>query len=180
MAERREASRGQARHDAGQLLEARAPAPQAIEEVIEATAAALTDGMAELAATPVGGIYVNREGTGRQSFDGDYNRFGGKDLLDGVNLSIWALSANAVLAPAMSPIYGIGGVGFYSQGVSGDGIESESETDLGFNIGGGFKLPLTGFTTFVEARYHHVMTKDDNEPGSVNTKFLPIVFGIQF
>lgn len=113
-------------------------------------------------------------------FDGDYNRFGGKDLFEGVNLNVWALSANAVLAPAMSPIYGIGGVGFYSGNVSGEGIDSESETDLGFNIGGGFKLPLTGFTTFVEARYHHVMTKEDNEPGSVNTKFLPIVFGIQF
>jgi hypothetical protein len=113
-------------------------------------------------------------------FDGDYNRFAGKDLLDGTNLGIWALTANAVLAPAMSPIYAIGGLGYYSQNISGEGIDSDSESDMGFNIGGGFKLPLTGFSTFVEARYHHVMTKDDDIPGSVNTKFLPIVFGIQF
>lgn len=113
-------------------------------------------------------------------FDGDYNRFSAKDV-DDFNTSIWALTANAVVAPPMSPLYAIGGIGYYSMGISGDAApDVDSESDMGFNVGAGFKLPLTGFTTFVEARYHHVMTKDDEIPGSVNTKFLPIVFGIQF
>lgn len=113
-------------------------------------------------------------------FDGDYNRFGAKDV-DGINVSIWALSANAVLAPALSPIYGIGGIGFYSTGLGGSNApDVDSETDLGFNIGAGFRLPLTGFNTFVEARYHHVMTKDSNDPDTRNTQFVPIVFGISF
>ena len=107
-------------------------------------------------------------------FDGDYNRFGGKGLSEGVNLNIWALTANAVLAPALSPIYGIGGLGFYSANASGDGVNTDSETELGFNVGAGFRLPLTGFNTFVEARYHSV----GGEGGRTN--YVPIVFGISF
>ena len=112
-------------------------------------------------------------------FDGDYNRMGAKDF-DGIDYTVWAITANAVLAPVMSPIYGIGGIGFYSFDIAGEGTDDESETDMGFNVGAGFKLPLTGFNTFIEARYHYVMTKDDAVPGSVNTSYLPIVFGIEF
>lgn len=113
-------------------------------------------------------------------FDGDYNRFGSKDF-DDFNVTVWALTANAVLAPMLSPLYGIGGIGFYSMDLGGaNAPDLDSETDIGFNVGAGFKLPLTGFNTFVEARYHHVRTKDDNVAGSVNTSFVPIVFGIEF
>lgn len=108
-------------------------------------------------------------------FDGDYNRFSGDNLGGGdFNINIWALTANAVLAPPLSPIYGIGGLGFYSLGVSAEGINSESETELGFNVGAGFRLPLTGFNTFVEARYHSV----GGDGGRTN--YVPIVFGLSF
>ncbi len=105
-------------------------------------------------------------------FDGDFNRWGAKDV--DANATIWALTANAVLAPAMSPIYGIGGLGFYSTSINCTGCDSNSETDLGFNVGAGFKLPLTGFSTFVEARYHSISTEGER------LNYIPITFGINF
>lgn len=102
-------------------------------------------------------------------FDGTYNRFAyDADIIDD-NVNIWSLTANAELAPAMSPIYFIGGIGAYS---TSDDVDSE--TDFGFNLGGGFRLPLTGFDTFIEARYHQIQS----EP--LRTNFIPIVFGISF
>ena len=107
-------------------------------------------------------------------FDGDYNRFGGKGLAEDISLNIWSLTANAVLAPALSPIYGIGGLGFYSANASGEGVDSDSETELGFNVGAGFRLPLTGFNTFIEARYHSI----GGDGGRTN--YVPITFGLSF
>lgn len=104
--------------------------------------------------------------------DGDYNRFS-HDIID-ESLSLWAITANAQVAPALSPVYVLGGAGFYSQSAGG-----ESATDFGLNGGVGLRIPLTTFNTFVEARYHYVFT-DDETPGSYNMAYLPIVFGIEF
>lgn len=106
-------------------------------------------------------------------FDGDYNRFGFDG--GGGNVTIWALTANAELAPAMSPLYLIGGLGFYSSNVSVDNLgSSDSESDIGFNGGVGLRLPLTGFSTFVEARYHSIGTEGGR------TNYVPITFGVNF
>lgn len=105
-------------------------------------------------------------------FDGDFNRFGVKDV--DANVSIWSLTANAEVAPAMSPIYFIGGLGMYSSKINSDLVASNSETDLGFNAGAGFRLPLTGFKTFVEARYHSIGTEGGR------TAYVPITFGVAF
>lgn len=107
--------------------------------------------------------------------DGDYNRFAFDTDLADEDVSIWAITANAQVAPALSPIYFIGGAGMYSMSAF-----DESETDFGLNGGAGLRIPLTGFNTFVEARYHHVFTKDDADPNSSNTQYLPIVFGVEF
>lgn len=105
-------------------------------------------------------------------FDGDFNRFGVEDV--DANVTIWALTANAELAPAASPLYFIGGLGFYSSKINSDLVDSESETDLGFNGGVGLRLPLTGFSTFVEARYHSIGTEGGR------TNYIPITFGVNF
>lgn len=60
--------------------------------------------------------------------------------------------------------YGIGGLGYYFSG--------NSNNDFGWNIGGGFKFPLSGFDAYVEARYHNVSNQ--------NLSFVPIVFGLKF
>ena len=60
-------------------------------------------------------------------------------------------------------IYLIGGLGTYDTG---------SHWDTGFNLGGGFRFPLTGFSAYIEARYHSVAGGD--------LKFVPVVFGLAF
>jgi Outer membrane protein beta-barrel domain len=105
-------------------------------------------------------------------FDGAYDRLGieGSDL----DWTIWSITGNAVLSPAVSPLYFIGGIGFYSTDITGAGTTSDAVTDFGFNIGAGFSLPLTGFSTFIEGRFHSINTDGDN------INYIPIVFGIRF
>jgi outer membrane protein with beta-barrel domain len=68
--------------------------------------------------------------------------------------------------------YVIGGVGLYRPNILPGG---DSENDIGFNIGGGIRLPFSrSFETFVEARYHHV-TLDQGSWG-----FIPITIGIMW
>jgi hypothetical protein len=105
-------------------------------------------------------------------FDGAFDRMGIEDF--DTNWSIWSLTANAVVAPMASPLYFIGGVGFYSTDLTGEGIDEPSESDFGFNLGAGLSLPLTGFSTFIEARWHNINVEGDN------IQFIPIVFGIRF
>jgi opacity protein-like surface antigen len=108
-------------------------------------------------------------------FDGAFDRMpvDPDQLLPGegdVNVDIWSVTANAVVAPPVSPLYFIGGIGFYSASET----DTDSETDFGFNVGAGLQLPLTGFSTFIEARFHQI-----NVEGG-NFRYVPIVFGIRF
>jgi hypothetical protein len=105
-------------------------------------------------------------------FDGAYDRMG----IEGTNLNwtFWSITANGVLSPTASPLYFIGGLGFYSTDVTGEGVDSPSESDIGFNIGAGLSVPLTGFSSFIEARWHNINTEGDN------ISYIPIVFGIRF
>ena len=83
-------------------------------------------------------------------------------------------------APGSSVVpYALGGIGVYHVKLGGDalaGVASSelTETKAGFNVGGGFKFKLSGFDTFVEARFHTVGTSDSR------TNFVPISFGIIF
>ena len=112
-------------------------------------------------------------------FDGAYDRMS----IEGVDAAyaIWNLTANAVFSPMASPLYFIGGVGFYSTDVTGDDVvgDPDAETDFGFNLGAGFQLPLTGFSTFIEARWHRISV-DADVFGFDNIAYIPIVFGIRF
>jgi opacity protein-like surface antigen len=112
-------------------------------------------------------------------FDGAYDRLGVEDA--DAAYSIWSVTANAVLSPTASPLYFIGGIGFYGLDVSGDDVvfDFESETDFGFNLGAGISLPLTGFSTFIEARWNRIAV-DGDIFGFDNVDYIPIVFGIRF
>ena len=68
--------------------------------------------------------------------------------------------------------YLIGGVGLY-RGYDPD-IDDSGETKAGINGGIGYRFGLSGFSTFVEARYHHIFT-DANA-----TQMIPISFGVRF
>jgi opacity protein-like surface antigen len=73
--------------------------------------------------------------------------------------------------------YAIGGIGLYRLKASAEfgGIDiSDTQTKFGLNVGGGFTFNLSGFETFVEARFHSVFTEESN------TNFIPLSFGFKF
>lgn len=82
---------------------------------------------------------------------------------------VWSIPSEAV-----SP-YFIGGAGLYNVGVDLPGF-GDSNNRFGFNIGGGIKMPLSGFDTFLEARYNQVSGSN----GGPSLKFIPITFGLMF
>jgi hypothetical protein len=106
--------------------------------------------------------------------DAAYNSFGAKG--GGANLNFTSVTGNLVYkfpSTGVSP-YAIGGAGWYHATVDITGAGSGSDNRFGWNIGGGISMPLSGFDTFLEARYNQVQF--DN--GSA--KFIPITFGVMF
>jgi len=102
--------------------------------------------------------------------DAAYNRYGVKAPLTG-NYAITSVTGNAVYkfpSTTVSP-YAIGGAGWCHSDAEG-----ATSNDLCWNVGGGISMPLSGFDTFVEARYTQVQTS------GTATKFIPITFGVMF
>jgi hypothetical protein len=109
--------------------------------------------------------------------DGMYNKLSDRgDRIGGSLPDIRIMSANANLVYALPGVgirpYLIGGAGIYNYKQDVSGIDAEN--DFGLNGGIGAAFPLSGFTTFVEARYHHIFTED------YATQFIPVTFGISF
>ncbi len=107
--------------------------------------------------------------------DGMYNNFSGRDdlLIDVDDNRIMSANANLVYALPGTGIrpYLIGGAGIYSQ--KRDFPDAKTFNDFGLNGGIGASFPLGGFSTFLEARFHHIMS-------DVATQFIPVTFGISF
>jgi opacity protein-like surface antigen len=81
--------------------------------------------------------------------------------------------------------YLIGGVGAYHERFKDPDLDrSASGTKFGLNAGVGFKFQLTGFATFIEARYHNVIhgtdVGDSSSGDAKSLQFLPISVGITF
>jgi hypothetical protein len=92
-------------------------------------------------------------------------------IADGESLRLLSLTANGTYT-LLPTVYVIGGVGMYNGKASTAGAESSNE--FGFNVGAGINIPLTGFGTYIEARYHHV----PQDPEAFT--FLPVSVGIRF
>jgi opacity protein-like surface antigen len=116
-----------------------------------------------------------------------YNRFGIKDLPADVNghNSILGASVSAVAPFATSPSlrpYAIGGVGVYQvkTSMSSGGVDfSASKTAPGLNGGLGFQFHLAGMSTFAEARYQYIFSKDENKSFE-NASQIPVTIGFRF
>ena len=116
-----------------------------------------------------------------------FSRFGGKDLPAGIdgNHRILAGIVNVVASMggsgSIAP-YFIGGPGVYnlkSTVSDGDIDVSASKTAMGLNGGMGLNFRMGAMSTFAEARYHYVFSKDDDK-GFENSQTIPLVFGIRF
>jgi hypothetical protein len=105
--------------------------------------------------------------------DGMFNQFPDRSDLVIPRPDYRIISGNANLVYALPGVgirpYLIGGGGIYGQRPDVDGADSES--DFGVNGGIGAAFQLSGFTTFIEARYHHIFSE-------VATQFIPVTFGI--
>ena len=116
--------------------------------------------------------------------DGMYNKMSLKDDAiitipgQGSVESASIASANANLVYSLPGVgispYLIGGGGIYQLKLHGDNFDTDSDNKGGVNGGIGVSFPLSGFNTFLEARFHHVFTD-----GSA-TQFVPVTFGISF
>ena len=110
-----------------------------------------------------------------------YNSFSFKTgtAIPSGSLNILSGTANAVLSlmPGIISPYVIGGLGMYRQSASCSGCTSTSETNFGFNGGGGIKFGLGGLSTFAEIRYHAI--PGDKAKGT-NAQFIPLTFGVSF
>jgi opacity protein-like surface antigen len=107
--------------------------------------------------------------------DGGYSRFGFKEGVEG-DIHFGNVTGNLVYKIPAAPVspYLLGGGGWYRVGASVPGFFSGSENKFGWNIGGGINLPLSGFDTFIEAKYTQIQTED------TPVKYIPITFGVMF
>ncbi|HXT18124.1 MAG TPA: outer membrane beta-barrel protein [Gemmatimonadaceae bacterium] len=108
--------------------------------------------------------------------EGIYNEFsvsnGGNAKSHAGGVTANAIYAFNVAAPGTTgnSLYVIGGLGYYT--TREPFLINDSETNFGWNVGAGFRFPLTGFSAYIEARYHTVSNTD--------VRFTPITFGLIF
>lgn len=108
-----------------------------------------------------------------------YNAWDGKENsgFDGTTWSSLSGTANLVLqVPGMivAKPYVIGGLGAHRFKFDDGTSDVNSETKLGWNVGGGIKLGLGTLNTMLEARYVTI-----NAEGRA-VHYVPVTFGIMF
>lgn len=108
--------------------------------------------------------------------EGTYSEFNYKNtFLASAKARILSATANAVFSsPGIMGPYLIGGLGIYNASTSCSGCNSNGSSKVGFNGGGGFSFGLSGFSAFLEARYHYIPVSGGS------TAFIPISFGLTF
>jgi hypothetical protein len=109
-------------------------------------------------------------------FDGAYHKFADNSE-PGNYPSIINGTANGILTFPMASStvrpYIIGGIGIYNERCT----QCNSQTRAGLNAGAGINVPLSGFATIIEGRFHLVF---DSDQGHSNSTFIPISVGLLF
>jgi hypothetical protein len=108
--------------------------------------------------------------------EGAYNQMGADG--GGGNVHVTSVTGNFVYrfpSTSVSP-YAIAGAGWCQLAVSVTGFGTVSDNHFCWNAGGGIEMQLSGFQTFVEARYNRVQVSN----GSGTVAYIPIVFGVMF
>ena len=109
--------------------------------------------------------------------EGVYHKFDDKGATDtNPNMIVGTLNAVwmfPITQPSTVRPYLIGGGGIYNERCDG----CDSQTNFGLNGGAGIRVPLSGFSSIIEARFHIVF---DSDVGTSNSTFIPISVGILF
>ncbi len=114
-------------------------------------------------------------------FRGDvsFDRYAYKGNVDGTYTSL-GFVGNALVDVSSSggvKPYVLGGLGAFNGKTSttaGSVNVSTSSTDVGIQVGGGLNFQLSGFSTFLEAKYVNVFAENNS------TGYIPITFGVRF
>ena len=134
-------------------------------------------------------LAYSRLGKNDPSFtDPDLGTFSAKATPNILNVNLNAIVAPKVPAAQIRP-YAIAGVGFYHSTIDmeftagGPTISNdEKKGSFGLNGGAGVRFQFVGFSSFVEARYHHVVKgipdAESSDGSWKSAGYLPIVFGI--
>jgi hypothetical protein len=110
------------------------------------------------------------------SFDSELDEDVGLNILTATLNGVWRFP---MTEPATVRPYIIGGGGWYRVGCSDcGGLDAENKG--GINIGAGIQVPLSGFTSIIEARWHMVFDSDSDIEGDSNSTFIPISVGLLF
>ena len=116
-----------------------------------------------------------------------YNEFGieSETFGDDSDFRLLNVNANAILEMpgiGLSP-YLLGGIGWYRGNFNAsdedDEFESDAESAVGFNVGGGIRFGLAGFGAAVEAHYRSV-NLDFGGTQEYKPRFIPISFVLTF
>jgi hypothetical protein len=114
--------------------------------------------------------------------EGSFSEFKYKNSSTDAKARLVYGTANAVLSsPGTIAPYVIGGLGIYHASAV-CGTCTTSSTKVGYNGGAGLRLGLSGFSAFVEARYHYIPGASDATNGGVksSTQFIPVSVGVTF
>ena len=117
--------------------------------------------------------------------DGMYNRLSVKDETSVSTAEGFPINAVAVMSANANLVYNLPGTGITPYLIGGAGVyglrfdvedadDPDVETKAGINAGIGASFPLSGFNTFIEARFHHIFTD------AFEKQFIPVTFGISF
>ena len=128
-----------------------------------------------------GHVYYQPSGFKSLGYRADVSLDKWSSKVAGIDLRSLGVVANAIYhlpsstASTVHP-YVLGGVGMFNSKSSGQSLGvtySSTNTDVGVQVGGGIDFALSGFSTFVEAKYVNVFS-------SGGTKWIPISFGFRF
>lgn len=108
---------------------------------------------------------------------------GSSSLVDG-NVHTLGVTGNVMLKVASSVgvfhPYLIAGGGGYNTKVSAAGLTSGGSTNFGIQGGAGFEFGLSGFATFLEAKYVDVFGKKNTDGSRNKQQYIPLTFGVRF
>jgi hypothetical protein len=108
--------------------------------------------------------------------DVSFNSFTRKATIQDVTERIFSVTAGPMLHPpglATSYPYAVGAFGIYNVSTSPAPVGSRSATDLGVNVGAGYRFAIGARGAFAEVRYHRILTEG-------GPRYVPLTFGLLF